>query len=109
LPSLSTSLNESTQTLSQSIADKTDIEVDYDFGEMLGSGAFAVVYKGTKKETGEQVAIKKIKKNIVKENEMKVPSWASDFIFVNSLFLRESSNGSGDYEKIGPSWHHPPD
>ena len=51
---------------------KGNIENDYDLGDMLGSGAFAIVYKAVSKESGEVVAVKKIKKNIVKESEIKV-------------------------------------
>ena len=51
---------------------KEHIENDYDLGDMLGSGAFAIVYKAVNKKTGEEVAVKKIKKNIVKESEIKV-------------------------------------
>jgi len=50
---------------------KEDIESDYELGEMLGSGAFAIVYKAKNLETGEQVAVKKIKKNVVKDSEIK--------------------------------------
>ena len=70
----------STSTLTNSILEgdglrvsvKENIENDYELGDMLGSGAFAIVYKAVNKNTGEEVAVKKIKKNIVKESEIKV-------------------------------------
>ena len=41
----------------------------FTIGSKLGEGAYSVVYKGKKKETGEEVAIKKIDKVELKAHD----------------------------------------
>lgn len=44
---------------------------DYEFGDVLGEGAFGAVVLGTDKETGKQFAIKMLdKKHIAKQNKI---------------------------------------
>jgi 3-phosphoinositide dependent protein kinase-1 len=53
-------------------APKKYYAVDFDFGEVLGEGAFGAVMKVTLKDTGKDYAIKVMeKKHILKENKVK--------------------------------------
>jgi len=48
---------------------KTNIRDDYKFDKVLGEGSFAVVRKGIRKTTNEEVAIKTIDKSSLESDD----------------------------------------
>lgn len=50
---------------------KPRVEEIYEFGNVVGKGAFSVVREGTNRETGEKVAIKQIAKQHITTSDMK--------------------------------------
>lgn len=50
---------------------KKDITDDYIFGEQIGQGGYGKVYKAVHKVTGALRAVKKLKKKLLDQNNMK--------------------------------------